>query len=429
MSINLRCIEQKKDAKGRIEYYVLQDKRNEKYHVTPAELRQRMRSHYYFVENMALSEKGRLRVVSYRMAKKVYHWNKYHIMHGNRKVASIHKNGTCKIYAKKLMPYNLYLEQASEDDIDTCIQNLDNFYHWCASRVLTLDREYAKEILNSIGASQSATDKDRAQVALSYHCLSLMDIYWTKESYERQDFTTLNLFQNHLASAFVDVSLRGKQMTIENSHLIADDLATQGCYPKAWIRREDGFYLMKDGGIEPVEQELLASKICRCFLFNQVKYEEEFYDGQKVSVSKIVTSLAYSIVPMEYFEVYCINHEIDKMQYLLNLDAYMMNIMDYLIGNTDRHWGNWGLLVDNETNKPVRLYDLMDFNKAFQAYDTVEGVNCLTAPNKMSQKEAAIEAVQKIGLNQISEVDYKWFSDNSQREMFIDRLEILKKKI
>ena len=73
--------------------------------------------------------------------------------------------------------------------------------------------------------------------------------------------------------------------------------------------------------------------------------------------------------------------------------------------------------------------DLMDFNKAFQAYDTVEGANCLTAPNKMSQKEAAIEAVQKIGLNQISEVDYKWFSDNSQREMFIDRLEILKKKI
>lgn len=21
---------------------------------------------------------------------------------------------------------------------------------------------------------------------------------------------------------------------------------------------------------------------------------------------------------------------------------YMMNIVDYLVGNTDRHWGNWG---------------------------------------------------------------------------------------
>ena len=32
------------------------------------------------------------------------------------------------------------------------VNNLTNFYFWCASRVLTLDRQYAKEILNSIGA-------------------------------------------------------------------------------------------------------------------------------------------------------------------------------------------------------------------------------------------------------------------------------------
>ena len=368
-------------------------------------------------------------VYPYKMAKHVYHWNKYHIMHGNRKVASIHKNGTCKIYSKKWMPYNLYLEQAIEDDIDIRLQNLDNFYHWCASRVLTMDRAYAKEILNSIGASQSSTDKDRAQIALSYHCLSLMDLYWTKESYERQDFAALNLFENHLSSAFVDVSLRGRQMTIENSHLIADDLATQGCYPKAWIRREDGFYLMKDGGIELVEQELLASKICGCFRLNQVKYEEEYYDGEKVSVSKLITSFEHSIVPMEYFGIYCMNHEIDQMQYLLKLDAYsyyMMNIVDYLVGNTDRHWGNWGLLIDNRTNKPIRLYDLMDFNKAFQAYDTVEGANCLTVQRKMSQKEAAIEAVQKVGLNQIKEVEDMWFKEKDTKEMFYKRLELLK---
>lgn len=29
----------------------------------------------------------------------------------------------------------------------------------------------------------------------------------------------------------------------------------------------------------------------------------------------------------------------------------MMNIVDYLIGNTDRHWGNWGFLVNNANNK------------------------------------------------------------------------------
>ena len=356
-------------------------------------------------------------------------WQEYEIMHGSRKVAAVRRNGMCHIYMEELLPYNLYLEQAAEEDIDGRIQNLDNFYHWCASRVLTLDREYAKEILNSIGATQAATDRERAQIALSYHCLSLMDIFWTKEKDERQSFAEINLYENHLESAFVDVSLRGRQMTIQNRHLIADDLGTQGCYPKAWVRKPDGFWLLKDWGLEPVEHELLASRIARCFRVNQVEYEAFFYDGQKVSVSKIITSLQQSIVPMEYFEVYAANHEMSALEYILQLDGYsyyMMNIIDYLIGNTDRHWGNWGLLVDNRTNRPLRLYDLMDFNKAFQAYDSLEGSNCLTTVSKMTQKEAAVEAVKAVGLNQMKEVDMTWFDDAAEREMFQRRLKLLK---
>ena len=88
----------------------------------------------------------------------------------------------------------------------------------------------------------------------------------------------------------------------------------------------------------------------------------------------------------------------------------MMNILDYLVGNTDRHWENWGLLVDNETNQPIRLHDLMDFNKAFQQYDTLDGANCLTAGKRhLSQREAAMEAVRSIGLNQKGDMDTSIF--------------------
>lgn len=367
---------------------------------------------------------------SQKAEKKQYQWYAYTIMHGNQKVVRIHKDGTCRFYSENMMPYNLYLEPVEDDDIEMRVQNLSNFYYWCASRVLTLDREYAKEILNSIGATQASTDRERAQIALSYHCVSLMDIYWTREKYEKKSFENVNLFENHLEKAFVDVTLRGKQMTVQNSRLIADDLGTQGCYPKAWIRKDNSFYLMKDGGLDLVENELLASKICRCFQVKQVFYEEDFYDGQKVSISKIITSLDESIVPMESFEIYAMNHGIDKMKYILELDGYsfyMMNILDYLIGNTDRHWGNWGMFVDNKTNKPIRLYDLMDFNKAFQAYDTVEGANCLTTGKIQSQKEAAMEAVSVVGLNQVREVLPEWFEDKMQEKMFFERLNLLKK--
>lgn len=356
-------------------------------------------------------------------------WKHYTIMHGNQKVVSIWRDGKCVIYSGELMPYNLYLEQVLENDIEIRMQNLDNFYYWCASRILTLDREYAKEILNSIGATQASTDRDRAHIALSYYCLSLMDIYWTKEDEENIDFERINLFENHLEKAFVDVTLRGKQLTIQNSYLIADDLGTQGCYPKAWVRKNDTFWLMKDGGLDVVENELLASKICRCFKVNQVLYEEDYYDGQKVSISRIITSLTQSIVSIEHFGIYAMNHDMNKMEYILELDGYtyyMMNILDYLIGNTDRHWGNWGVLIDNRTNKPVRLYDLMDFNKAFNSYDNIEGANCLTTEKKQSQKDAAIDAVKMVGLNQISEVSPQWFKNQAQKKMFFERLDLLK---
>jgi len=117
------------------------------------------------------------------------------------------------------------------------------------------------------------------------------------------------------------------------------------------------------------------------------------------------------------------------MKYVLTLDAYsfyMMNIVDYLVGNTDRHYENWGVFVDNKTNRPTRLYDLMDFNKAFHAYDTMEGANCLTTGDKKTQQQAAMEAVKKVSLNQISEIREEWFHNPKQKEMFFKRLEYLK---
>ena len=105
----------------------------------------------------------------------------------------------------------------------------------------------------------------------------------------------------------------------------------------------------------------------------------------------------------------------------------MMNVIDYLIGNVDRHWGNWGFTVDNKTNKLGKLYPLMDFNKAFLSYDTIDGALCQTTDRRISQKQAAIEAVQKNGLNQLKKIDINWFNDKKTAEMFFARLEVLNK--
>lgn len=355
----------------------------------------------------------------------------YEVMHGEKLVAEVSTQGQCTIYDKQFMPYSLYLEETSkETDIDTLVNNVTNFYFWCASRILTLDRKYAKAILNSIGAAQATTDKERAAIALTYHCLSLTDIFWVRKKDELISYKEINLYENHLDNAFVDVSLKGRQMTVQNDSLVPD-LSTNGNFPKAWIRNKDGFFLLKDGDVSSVDNELLASKICQCFQCEQIIYNEDYFEDEKVSSSKIITSLKYSIVSREAFEIYAINKEIDSNQYILELDGYhyyMMNILDYLIGNTDRHWGNWGLLVDNETNEPISLHALMDFNQAFQSYDTLDGANCQTVrPRTLTQREAAEEAVCHVGLNQIGEVKKEWFAGREgEYEMFQTRLNHLK---
>lgn len=353
----------------------------------------------------------------------------YEIMHGEEAAARIDTHGHCRILNRRWMPYNLYLTETDED-IDTLVNNVTNFNYWCATRILTLDRKFAKEILNSIGASQAVTDRDRANIALSYRCVSLTDIYWVRELGDMVTFKDINLYDHHLDNTFVGISLRGKQITVQNQQF-AQDLSTNGNFPKAWLRTENGFRLLKDGGADAVEREVLASRICQCFRCSQVVYSEGEYDGEKVSVSEIMTSKEYSIISREAFEIYAANHDIDALEYILKLDGYsyhMMNILDYLIGNTDRHWGNWGFMVNNQNNRPISLHPLMDFNQSFHAYDTLEGARCLTVqPKILSQMEAALEAAEAVGWNQTEEIDAAWFIEREpEYEMFCRRLSAIK---
>lgn len=368
----------------------------------------------------------------------------YAVMHLERHVATIRGDGSCTVYYPRFMPYNLYLEKTEGNDLSIRINNLNNFFYWCATRLLTLDRKYAKEILNSLGMKQAVTDQERAEIVLTYHALCLTDVFWVRELRENVRFADINLYDHSLSDAFVDVALRGRALTAENASMLnrsdsSGDLSTVGVAPKAWIRRNHRFFLLKDGASREVEAELLASRIARCFDVKQVLYEPACYDHQKVSRSELITSKARSIVSAENVAIYAVNHETTLHQIVLRHDAYgyhMMNIIDYLVGNTDRHWGNWGFWISNADNQLQTLYPLMDFNQAFQAYQTVDGAKCLTTEKNLSQKEAAVIGVQHVGLNQIhnllDNIPALFEKVNQEFQMRLDimfreRLEILRK--
>lgn len=356
----------------------------------------------------------------------------YQIMHKDRLTAEVSSLGEAVIHDEQFMPYDLYLSDEN-DDFDVRINNITVFYHWCASRVLSLDRKFAKDIFNSLGVAQAVTDRDRAMISLSYHCVSLTDVYWVKNAEEAISFSDINLYDHTLNDAVVELTLKGRQLTVTNTEL-APDLSTRGLFPKAWIRTADGFRLLKDGGEDVVEKEILASTICQCFDIPQVKYRKHYYQNQLVSESDIITTKARSMVSKLSFDIYAANHDLDTIQICKELDPitfYGMNILDYLIGNTDRHPENWGFLIDNDTNRWISLYPVMDFNQSFLSYDTLDGASCQPLfPAVVSQREAAIDAAKHIGLRQIREVDMSLFGRLTQEAaMFERRLDELRKAV
>lgn len=289
------------------------------------------------------------------------------------------------------LPLDLYVEES--DDIDTRINNLSNLYHWCASRVLSLDRKYAKEILNSCHLLQARTDKDRAMIALKYKCLSLQDSYWVRGNVNEQ-WTDLNLFNNTLSNAFVDVSLMGKSMTINNEMLLAPDCSTDGVAPKAWVRTDKGLFLYKASanGSDSVTKEVEASHILQKLGFSVLNYDYASYENVPVSSSKCFTSTEISSISAEK---YSYNYNLEP---LVNQDFYIMNLCDYLVGNTDRHWGNWLFLYDD--TGITGYAPLMDFNHAFEANDDT---SCLpygyVYNESISQYTAARIALEKTDIH------------------------------
>ena len=277
--------------------------------------------------------------------------------------------------------------------------NITVFNWWCAHRVLSLDREHAKAILNACGLKQATTDKDRADIALEYKCLSLRDFYWVKKKEDTDRWVDINLFDNSLSNAVVNVALKGENLSVTNKYLINSDLMTDGVFPKAWYRKEHTFYLYKGNKNNSVNKEVRASKILQQLGFNVLNYEKAVYDESEVAVSKCFTSKDIGYVTAG-----------DMIQnYDINTNCYeydMMNLCDYLVGNSDRHQDNWGYIY-NDAREIIGFAPIFDFNHAFEASELSYCLPEQLIGRNVLMIDIARQIIKKynIDLTAVSEID------------------------
>ena len=261
--------------------------------------------------------------------------------------------------------------------------------HWLRGRTIPKNRAFVNNFLSKCGLS---INRPMDIISVSKG-LSLNDVYWIVEEDFNGSFEKYNLYENNFSNILALIAFTGYGSSLRSSLVSSPEFTTAGMLPKCWRRSSGKVYLYKGGtsgasntGFEPYS-EFYASEIAKVMGVNAIEYRLNKWKGVLCSSCEIFTNRNYSYIPIGKIVKTGGMHAVRKFYESLGsefVDALNeMLVFDAVICNTDRHFGNFGVLVENETNriiKPAPLFDhgnsLFNFagrddlesEKAFDAY-------------------------------------------------------------
>lgn len=208
------------------------------------------------------------------------------------------------------------------------------------------------------------------------HCLSVNDTLWVKKAEENISWGSVNLYNNEFSEVCSKTLFDTFGVVPGKLSTTLPTLTSDGSYPKCWVRDDNGIVLIKAGssgarnaGLEPYS-EYLASQIFDK-LNAGISYRLERYHGNIVSVCNLFTNEKYGYRPMS-----AINANLTDIDSIL--DCYSnygdedkfrrLLVCDCITLNCDRHLGNFGFLVDNDTFELTGISPGFDYNLSFVPY-------------------------------------------------------------
>lgn len=242
----------------------------------------------------------------------------------------------------------------------------DGVLSWLKSRVIPQNREFVDKILSVYGL----THNNISGIIQLCKGLSLNDSYWITDLNFNGKFTDYNLFKNSFYKALSVIAYTGHGSVKPNGFSSSPEFTTNGMLRKGWRKINGTVKLYKGGssgaantGNEPYS-EFYAAQIAATMGLNHVPYTLSKWKGCLCCVCELFTDINHSFVPMWRF---CKTTSIKEIaEYLQNMGEDYFNafsdmmIFDALIYNTDRHLNNFGLMVDNMTNRPYAFAPIFD---------------------------------------------------------------------
>ena len=243
---------------------------------------------------------------------------------------------------------------------------------------------------------------------------SLSDQYWFQFN-DKETWDDLNFFTNTYANDFGKMFFSPWEVNEANLSLPSPDITTNGVLRKRWVQEKDGIsYLIKAGSKvylqEPLSEVLASITLARLKLLPFVKYEL-VVDGLKLcskcknfideNTEFLPASYIYTKKPRKKEE--SVYQHLIKMcnEYKIkNAQEYINNMItaDKIIGNDDRHLGNFGFLRDVETGEIIGFAPLFDSGSAYWTKPGTAKKQRLFADQ---EKEALKDAMYRINFNSV----------------------------
>lgn len=259
-------------------------------------------------------------------------------------------------------------DSQSIDQNNNQIQNavVSDFF---ASRTLNLSRDNAKVILNVASLPQSMRTGDKLRIVDACRGVTMTDSFWIKEHGENLSFEDVDLRKKHLSEVSYKIAILGQHISATRDELVPD-LSTDGMFPKYWKRENGKIYLYKTDNYKnniSTKAELTSSRILEDANINAIRYFSKEIDDRLFAISECIATDDLSLISMQSIKDYCTHTKqsfYDFISQKFITDFSNMCVVDYVIANTDRHFSNFGVLVDNNTNSITSFAPLFDHNQS-----------------------------------------------------------------
>lgn len=288
------------------------------------------------------------------------------------------------MYNKHKILLNAEIEDGKVKRIEKCFdtEHLPVSLQWNLTED-TLNRWLSKRKIPESREGYAAFRRDFPEAKDSRCMFSLSDQYWFRYAQE-ETWDTHNFFTNPYSEDFGRAFFMPWEFGHRHIFQPSPDMTTNGALKKRWARGEDGTsYLLKAGSRalhqEPVTEVLASIMLQKLDIIPYVEYELVVDSLRLCSKCRNFVDKDTEFVPAShiYFKekrpkersiydhllMMCGKYAPAVVGAQKYVDA--MIVADHVIGNDDRHMGNFGFLRDVETGVITGFAPLFDSGSSY----------------------------------------------------------------